>query len=169
MRQVAIALTIGAVFLGLGYLTYSMILPSEPSPVGEGLSIEQQMKNPATIPEVEWTQLQEFDFQTGKGPKSLMAMDNKLVRIAGFVVPLTDNYSELQDFLLVPDPQSCIHVPPPPPNLILSVKLREVIPSSDVPNPIWLTGIFKIDPTTSKYGASSYQVDGIQIERYEYE
>lgn len=168
MRQVAIPLTIGAVFIGLGFLTYSMILPSEPAPPGENMTIEQQLDDPKSIPEIEWSQLQEFDFQTGKGPKELMSMDKRLVRIAGFVVPLTDNYSELQEFLLVPDPMSCIHVPPPPPNLILSVKLREVIASSDVPNPIWLTGIFEIDPTTSKYGSSSYKVDGIQIERYEY-
>lgn len=168
MRQVAFAFTIGAVFLGLGYFAYTSILPADPASVGEGMTIEEQLKDPRNIPEIEWTQLQEFDFQTNKGPKKLMELDNKLVRIAGFVVPLTDNYSELQDFLLVPDPQSCIHVPPPPPNLILMTKLRDVIPASEVPNPIWLTGIFRINPTTSKYGAASYTVDGIKIERYEY-
>lgn len=168
MRQVAIALTIGAVFIGLGYLTYTMIMPGDPTTLGEGMTIEEQMEDPKNIPEIEWTLLQEFDFQTNKGPKQLTALDNKLVRIAGFVVPLTDNYSELQEFLLVPDPQSCIHVPPPPPNLILMVKLKEVLPAADVPNPIWLTGIFKINPTTSKFGAASYTVDGLKVERYVY-
>lgn len=168
MRQVVIALTIGAAFLGLGYFAYTQIMPKPPGPVGEGMTIEEQLKDPRNIPEIEWTLLQEFDFQTNKGPEQLMSKDNKLVRIAGFVVPLTDNYSELQEFLLVPDPQSCIHVPPPPPNLILQVKMREVMSSADVPNPIWLTGIFKIDPTTSKYGAASYSFDGIKLEAYQY-
>lgn len=168
MRQVLIALTIGAVFIGLGYLAFTQIMPGKAAEPGAGMTVEQRLKNPKSIPEIEWSLLQEFDFQTNKGPKKLMDLDNKLVRIAGFVVPLTDNYSELQDFLLVPDPQSCIHVPPPPPNLILQVKLREIISSSDVPNPIWLTGVFKIDPTTSKYGSASYSFDGIKLEPYVY-
>ena len=112
--------------------------------------------------------LQEFNHKTGKGPEELMAMDGMIVKIPGFVVPLTDDYSELQDFLLVPNAQACIHVPPPPPNLIVTVKLREAIPADQTSNPAWIIGRFKIDPTESQYGGSSYKVDAMKMEKYDY-
>jgi hypothetical protein len=120
------------------------------------------------LPLIEWTMLQKFDHKTGKGPKELLALDGKVVKMPGFVVPLSDNYSELSEFLLVPNAQACIHVPPPPPNLIVTVKLRKSLPSDQTTNPAWIYGRFKIENTESEYGGSSYKIDGFKMEKYTY-
>ena len=44
------------------------------------------------------------------------AMDDKPVRIAGYLVPLDEVKAGLTRFLLVPYFGACIHTPPPPSN-----------------------------------------------------
>ena len=77
--------------------------------------IKRYLENPQSIPRLDWQTLYSFDYKAGKGPKELMDMDGKFVKIPGYVVPLSDNYTQLDEFLLVPNAQACIHVPPPPP------------------------------------------------------
>ena len=48
-------------------------------------------------------------------------MDNKLVKIPGFIVPVQSNGSLVSEFFLVPYFGACIHVPPPPSNQIIYV------------------------------------------------
>ena len=129
---------------------------------------ESQADVAEDLPEVNWKMLQDFDLKTGEGPEELMALDGKIVKMPGFVVPLSDDYSELGEFLLVPNAQACIHVPPPPANLIVTVKLREPVPADDSLNPAWVTGRFKIETTESQYGGSAYKIDAMKIEKYEY-
>lgn len=121
------------------------------------------------LPEIDWRTLYSLNLKTGKAPEKLKAFDGKLVKIPGFVVPLTDNYSEVQEFLLVPDSQSCVHVPPPPPNLIVTVKLRKAVPADKVSNPSWVVGHFKIETTNSEFGDSAFKLDGIKLKKYEFD
>ncbi|MAF90265.1 MAG: DUF3299 domain-containing protein [Bdellovibrionota bacterium] len=87
---------------------------------------------------------------------------------SGYIVPLSDSYVALNEFLIVPDAQSCIHVPSPPPNLIVSTKLREPIPSEETTNPAWVIGIFKIESSESEYGGSAFKLDAIKMAPFEY-
>ena len=51
----------------------------------------------------------------------------KRIQIDGFMVPLEFDYGEgltVEEFVLVPDAGMCIHVPPPPPNQMIFVKLK---------------------------------------------
>ena len=118
--------------------------------------------------EVEWEQLYTLDYRTGEAPAELKAFHGKRVKIAGFVVPLSDNYSVLDEFLLVPDAQSCVHVPPPPPNLIVQSRLEKPLPASKVFNPAWITGILKIEMTESQYGSAGFQMVVEKLEEYVY-
>ena len=72
--------------------------------------------------EVKWEQLLTLDYKTGTAPDELKIYDGKRVKIAGFVVPLSDSFSVLDEFILVPDGQSCIHIPPPPPKSYRSIE-----------------------------------------------
>lgn len=117
---------------------------------------------------VKWEQLYKLDYKTGKYPDELKALNGKRVKIAGFVVPLSDNYSVLEEFLLVPDAQSCVHSPPPPPSLIVQSKLEKPLGSDEVYNPAWITGILKIEKVESKYGAAGYQMVVEKLEEYVY-
>ena len=50
------------------------------------------------------------------------------IQIDGFMVPLEFDYGEgltVEEFVLVPDAGMCIHVPPPPPNQMIFVKLKK--------------------------------------------
>lgn len=118
---------------------------------------------------VKWEVLHQLDYKSGTIPDVLKKIDGKMVKIPGFLVPLSDNYNVLNEFLLVPDPQSCIHVPPPPPNLIVHVHLKEPIPSEEAFNPAWIIGRLKIETTESEYGSASYKMQADKLEKFNYE
>ena len=159
---------IAVILVGASVATYGFLTDWQFSSSPES-EIEKQLKNPDSIPTVSWNTLYKYDYQNKVGPEEIMALDGKLVKIPGYIVPLTDNWSELDDFLLVPDGQACIHVPPPPPNLIVAVSLRNVVPMEEVFNPSWVIGIFRIEETFSVHGGSSYTLDGIKLEEFEFD
>lgn len=121
-----------------------------------------------SLPTLTFNDLYELDYKTGKAPKKLTDLNNKKVKIAGYVVPLTDDYFVLNEFLLVPNAQACVHVPPPPPNLIIHVKLDEPLPIEKVYNPAWIEGTFEIETTTSQYGAAAFKIDDATLDEYKY-
>lgn len=114
--------------------------------------------------EVDWRLLGELDFVTGKASSELTALDGQRVRIPGFMVPLEDEQKLVTEFLLVPSPQACIHVPPPPPNQMVHVKIPKGV---DVAfGPIWVYGKLRLTTTRSIYGESSFELTGDYIEEY---
>ena len=101
-------------------------------------------------------------------PASLKKLDGSIVRVPGFVIPLEDNDQAVSEFLLVPYPMACIHVPPPPPNLIVHVKMdkgKKV--AFDFYAPLWTEGRLKIQTTQNMYTESSVFMTGIRTEPYE--
>ncbi|MBC87013.1 MAG: hypothetical protein CL677_07515 [Bdellovibrionaceae bacterium] len=131
--------------------------------------IEAQIANFEEIPEVTWKMMYRLDYETGEGPDELMKMDGKVVKIPGYIVPLTDEYSVVEEFLLVPDSQSCVHVPPPPPNLIVMVNLSEPVSAEQTWGPRWVVGVFSIENSESEYGGSAFRLNGVKVVKYEYE
>jgi hypothetical protein len=119
------------------------------------------------VPTLMWEDLQQLDLRTGNMPPSLKKMDGTIVRVPGFVIPLEDNEQSVSEFLLVPYPLACIHVPAPPPNLIVHVKMdkgKKV--AFDFYAPIWAQGRLKIQTTQNMYTESSYFMAGLLIEPY---
>lgn len=117
--------------------------------------------------ETNWKELVQLDYQSGEKGEVVSKIENKMVRIPGYIVPLADEVAVLDEFLFVPNDQACIHVPPPPPNLIVKAKLKHKLPFEDVFNPSWLMGKLEIVPTKSQYGAASYQIQDAELEKYE--
>jgi len=96
-------------------------------------------------------------------------LDGKLVKIPGFVVPLdTDKKGRLVDFLLVPYFGACIHVPPPPPNQIVYVKMKKSVPLSSMQDAQWVIGTLHASIKKSDLGASAYLLDGTSLQPYQY-
>ena len=82
-------------------------------------------------------------------PSGLVSTFNgRQVRIAGFVVPLGFDQTEVNEFLLVPFVGACIHVPPPPPNQIILVKSSEPVEIGGLFDPVWVTGEFQAPDLT---------------------
>lgn len=114
--------------------------------------------------EVDWRLLGDMDYITGKSSSELQALDGKAVKIPGFMVPLEDNKKDVVEFLLVPSPQACIHVPPPPPNQMVYVKMKR---GTDVAmGPIWVYGTLNLVTKKSMYGDASFELVGEAIEPY---
>jgi hypothetical protein len=117
-------------------------------------------------PEVDWRQLGELDYITGKAPASLESFDGKIVKIPGFMVPLEDNMKSVATFLLVPSPQACIHVPPPPPNQMVLIEMDKSAEAKVEFGPIWVYGKLSIKSKRHLYGESSFTMTGLSIEPY---
>ncbi|MFN8943680.1 MAG: DUF3299 domain-containing protein, partial [Pseudobdellovibrionaceae bacterium] len=93
--------------------------------------------------EIDWRLLSEMDYITGDATPELKNIDNQRVKIPGFMVPLEDNIKEVKEFLLVPSPQACIHVPPPPPNQMVYVRMKANKGTESLYGPIWAYGTFR--------------------------
>jgi hypothetical protein len=97
------------------------------------------------------------------------ALDGRLVRIPGFVVPLdSDGKGALRSFLLVPYMGACIHLPPPPPNQIIHVTLDAPVPPTSMYSGYWVTGRLAIKRSVSRFGASGWAMAGTRVEDYSY-
>lgn len=117
--------------------------------------------------ELNWKELVLLDYKTGERGGDLNKYAGQMVRIPGYIVPLTDEVAVLDEFLFVPNDQACIHVPPPPPNLIIKAKLKNKLAFEDVFNPSWLYGKLEIVDTKSQFGSASYQINDAEIEKYD--
>lgn len=119
---------------------------------------------------VSWQTLQTLDFSQPKAKQhgAVLALDGKQVSIPGFMVPLEDDLEQVTEFLLVPYAGACIHVPPPPPNQIVYVKMNS---SNKVhvtfTDPIVVTGVLQISTVQSPYGAVSYSLSGESVAPYQ--
>jgi len=73
-------------------------------------------------------------------PRVVEALDGQRVSIGGYVVPLDFEATRVTDFLLVPFVGACIHVPPPPANQIIYVKVADGIEIKGAFDPVAVTG-----------------------------
>jgi hypothetical protein len=118
---------------------------------------------------VGWAQLQTLnpDLPLAKQSTAAQKLDGKTVNIPGFMVPLEDDLDHVDEFLLVPYAGACIHVPPPPPNQMVYVKMNG---STKVhvtfTDPIVVTGQLKISTVVSPYGDVSYEMAAVSVKPY---
>ena len=73
----------------------------------------------------------------------VQALNGQLIRIPGYVLPLEMSGTKVTEFLLVPYVGACIHVPPPPPNQIIYVKVAQNngYRSDKLYDPVFVTGV----------------------------
>lgn len=116
--------------------------------------------------EIDWRTLRGLDLKTGNQTPALIAIADKPVKIPGFVVPLDDDAASYSEFLLVPSPQACIHVPPPPANQMVMVRMRGSKAPQRSWGPVWVMGTLHVASTDSQYGKISYMLYGDNSEPY---
>lgn len=101
-------------------------------------------------------------------------LDGKFVRIPGYALPFEMDGTAVTKFLLVPYLGACIHVPPPPVNQMVLVKLQQSYIPETLYAPVWVTGRLKTERAreTLSYrdGTDSvetgYTLEGQRIEPY---
>ncbi len=118
--------------------------------------------------EVEWGTLREADLSsTASLPDTIKKIEGGNVRIPGFMIPLEDNQTLVSEFLLVPSPMACVHVPPPPPNQIILVRMASGQKARMSFGPIWVQGKLRVAENTGSYGKAGYEVIGELTEPFQ--
>ncbi len=100
-------------------------------------------------------------------------IDGVTVSLGGFVIPAPRDEDGSQMAYIVPERGMCSHVPPPPPNQMVRLRLSESWSPSIVYEPIVVTGQIRIDPTQKEMlvvdgpvlmkAAFTLEVDDVQI------
>lgn len=95
-------------------------------------------------------------------------LENKIVKLPGFVVPLETDGKVITEFLLVPYQGACIHTPPPPANQTVYVKtgptdakIRHLFDT------VWVTGKLTIEKVNSELAIAGYTLLASKVEPFE--
>lgn len=90
------------------------------------------------------------------------------VKIPGYIVPLEYNaQQETTEFFLVPYFGACIHVPPPPPNQMIHVTLKNGLSVDQLHLPFWIEGELLTETQANEVGAASYSLNAHNAIIYE--
>lgn len=115
---------------------------------------------------VSWSTLKTLNPSQPHSPAT--ALNNQIVSVPGFMVPLEDDADQVTEFLLVPFAGACIHVPPPPPNQMIYVKLTGSQKAKmSFTEPIMVTGRLHVANVDSPYGSVSFSMAGDSVRPYE--
>ena len=164
-------------------LVFPVIISIFPGSVCYGLDIKKLLfeylfEPVVPIIEVSWRDLVQYDYHRKIIPQKLQSIEGKLIRVPGYVVPLLGDFGgdfeTLEEFLLVPVFGMCIHVPPPPPNQVIYVKMGEPVEVEKLFDAVWVTGQLQIDvselPNTDNLNYApegGFFLTGIAVEIYE--
>ena len=116
--------------------------------------------------ELTWDMMKELNYETGEVPESLQKLHHQMVEVAGFIVPLEQGeyLDTVTEFLLVPDPFACIHVPPPPPNQMILVTMHEEIPTDIDIDGVAIQGLLTIPTQDNNSDIVSFELYGYSAE-----
>ncbi len=101
-------------------------------------------------------------------------LNGQFVRLPGYALPFDTDGTAVSNFLLVPYLGACIHVPPPPINQMVLVRLRQSYQAKGLFDPIWVTGRLKTERVQQSLNyvdgagtfSSGYTLEGIKVEPY---
>ena len=99
-------------------------------------------------------------------------LNNKEVKIPGYIIPLEYEGQDIKTFLLVPYIGACIHVPPPPANQIVYVDTAAAWDSLDWWEPVYVTGTIKIESRQMEFFEMvdiGYEILAGDVESYQEE
>ena len=91
---------------------------------------------------------------------------NSAIRIAGYVVSLDANRKQISEFLLVPYFGACIHLPPPPANQIILVRLKKPTSKLASMDTVWVQGMLREARVDTGLAVTGYTLEGSISEPY---
>jgi len=95
-------------------------------------------------------------------------LDQRRIKLPGFVVPVETDAEESTGFLLVPYYGACIHVPPPPANqtvYVVTEKGKGTRPK--VFDVVWVTGDLSVQRIDNDVAEAGYTLYASNVEPYE--
>jgi len=94
-------------------------------------------------------------------------LDNRRVRIPGFVVPLDGQREKTREFLLVPYFGACIHAPAPPANQVIHAVIDKSVKSANLSPAMWISGTIRTVRSDTRMGVSGYEMTVDKVEPYQ--
>ena len=93
------------------------------------------------------------------------ALNNKVVKLSGFLVTLEGDGKAVSEFLLVPFFGACIHVPPPPSNQIVLVRMgTKPFKVKQMFETVSVTGRLRTEAVRSDVATASYVMEAMRVE-----
>jgi uncharacterized protein len=172
-------------------LATSLPVTAEPSARPRSSPVKLAVQPPRVL-DLDWKQLlpenerkhysplpppPKHDYRGEAGPPAVQAQDFKanksldgtVVRLPGFIIPLDARRDGVvSEFLLVPYFGACIHVPPPPPNQLVYVRMARRTALQSLYDAYWITGKLRLQTTTTPLAAAAYELNAEKIEPYQY-
>ena len=92
-------------------------------------------------------------------------LDGQKIKIPGYVTVLEQKKGLVKEFLLVPYFGACIHVPPPPLNNTLLIKLKknQRLHLDDVYSPVWVKGIIHTETSKTDLASAGYLIENAEV------
>tara|TARA_A100001015_G_C15041924_1_gene740314 strand:+ start:496 stop:1002 length:507 start_codon:yes stop_codon:yes gene_type:complete len=129
-----------------------------------------------------WKQLRDYDPKENP-TKKILSLHGKKIDIKGYIVPIEpgDSFDSVLEFLLVPDPLSCYHIPPPPPNQMIYVILSKSIPVDMDFRGLRVSGTFLVKETENDFydalftmkatdaTSANFEIDDTDLYRQDYD
>jgi hypothetical protein len=93
------------------------------------------------------------------------ALNNKMVKLSGFLVTLEGDGKAVSEFLLVPFFGACIHVPPPPSNQIVLVRTAaRPFKAKQMFQTVAVTGRMRTESVRHEVASASYVIEATHVE-----
>ena len=102
----------------------------------------------------------------GKSGLINMDLNNKEIKIAGYIAPIAFDGDNVTEFLLVPYRGACIHVPPPPANQIIYVKSASGLKAEEIWYPVWITGVLHANSVSTIVADVGYTIKKASVTPY---
>jgi hypothetical protein len=153
-------------YLENGWLIWEELMPAgwDPVAIFEDLNINDMADDDPRVDEI----IDEFLRRWNDSPTN-PEVNAKLLKIPGFVVPLDFEEEKVDEFFLVPFFGACIHVPPPPPNQIVLVRLKKPIEGLGVMEVVWVYGKISVEKVSTDIGNSGYSLAADKVEFYRFD
>jgi hypothetical protein len=93
------------------------------------------------------------------------ALNNRLVKLSGFLVTLEGDGKAVSEFLLVPFFGACIHVPPPPSNQVVLVRTgRRPFNVNQMFDMVSVTGRLRTERSHNELASASYVLEATRVD-----
>ena len=103
------------------------------------------------------------------GERVRFEMNNKEIRIPGFIVPVDfENRQIVTRFLIVPYFGACIHEPAPPPNQTIYAEFEPGYKLESLWDPFWIEGTLFTTRVVEDLATASYTLRANKIEPFVY-
>ena len=111
---------------------------------------------------VSWDVLSQYEDPKQDIPLSIKNLQKHKITLIGFIVPIIvdESYENVDEFILVPDPLSCMHVPPPSENQMVYVRMKKPVPIDIDFLGVEVTGTLSFPKTDTDFGELFYFLNG---------